>query len=457
MAKPMFQDIIPPERKSIKKIPLPGPRHEEPPQRPSPRPVRRERQPEPEQEYFRPDPASRPRPRRKASWKVPIVLIISCVIVGGALYIMSRSTGAKVVLTPTTQQILVDAQFTATKPADAAQEGAELHFQTVTISKDGKLPAKSSGDENVELKASGTIVIYNNYSTVPQKLIAGTRFQTTDGLIFRISEPLTVPGKNGETPGSIEAVITADEAGPKYNVGSKDFSIPGFKGDPRFTKIFGRSKVAVQGGFIGNRKKVDPAQVETSRKQIHTELKTNLVKQTEKDIPTGYVMPNNAYYVEFESLPNTQTQAGEVEINERATLHGIFFERLSLAKNIAAKAGGVAIQNVDLSGVENLTYTALSGTSTIPADAPKITFSLKGTTTLVSIIDADKLKLELVGKPRKNLTAILTGYPMVKKAEVTMRPFWKSAFPSDPNEITVVVASNENNDLVTSTETTKGE
>ena len=36
--------------------------------------------------------------------------------------------------------------------------------------------------------------------------------------------------------------------------------------------------------------------------------------------------------------------------------------------------------------------------------------------------------------------AILAGYPAVEKAEVTMKPFWKSAFPANKNEITVTVA-----------------
>jgi hypothetical protein len=157
---------------------------------------------------------------------VLLVLIGAVLIIGAGYVFASRSAGAKVVITPKQQEVSVDSQFNAQKGTSST-----LQYQTVTISKDGKMVVEANGDEYVNTKASGTIIIYNNYSADSQKLVASTRFEAPNGKIFRISQPVTVPGKKGDTPGSIEAIITADQAGPDYNVGLVDFTIPGFKDD----------------------------------------------------------------------------------------------------------------------------------------------------------------------------------------------------------------------------------
>ena len=95
--------------------------------------------------------------------------------------------------------------------------------------------------------ASGKITVYNNYSSAPQKLIANTRFQTSDGKIYRIKGAISVPGM-----GVTEATVYADRAGEEYNIGPADFTIPGLKGGPRFEKVFAKSKSAMSGGTSGN-------------------------------------------------------------------------------------------------------------------------------------------------------------------------------------------------------------
>ncbi len=462
MAKPLFQDIVPPEKRSIKKIPLPqrAPAHydSEPHQevrtRPSvsrvrpvttsarsPRITRIVEEPELEEEeieheYHETEQISAN--NKKSSFKkiylIPLVIIL--IAIGGYLAIPKMS-GARVVLTPQQQPISIDAQFTAqTTPTDNG-----LQFQTVTISKEGKLPITATGEETVQLKASGTIIIYNSFSSSPQKLVANTRFQTPNGLIFRITQPITIPGAkidNGQTiPGSIEATVTADAAGAQYNSGLTDFSIPGFKGDPKFTKIYGRSKTPIQGGFSGTRKKVDDAQAKDAQSKIRAELKNSLIKQAQKDIPEASVLPNNAFFIEYESLPSTQLSETEVQLNERATFHGFIFNRAALAQQISKKAQGTVPEPGDVLGVENLNFILKDSINATTSKVTSLAFSLQGTSTLVASVDTAKLQKDLVGKPRKSLNAILTAYPGVAKAEVIMRPFWKTTFPEKPEDITI--------------------
>ncbi|MCC2630768.1 MAG: seg, partial [Candidatus Paceibacter sp.] len=299
--------------------------------------------------------------------------------------------------------------------------------------------------ELAQTKASGVIRVYNDFSSAPQKLIANTRFETPGGLIFRISQPITIPGKSGDTPGSIDVAITADAIGPEYNVGYSDFTIPGFKGDAKYAKIYARSKTEVTGGFNGNRKKVDEAQVASSREKIRQELEASLIRQMQQNIPENFIFPKGAYFIEYQTLPNTSIDNG-IELKERATFHGIMFKREDLAHSIATKVNGASSSDMtqnDLANTDSLAFLAkavVSASSTPIWDSPTLPFTLQGTTTLISAIDTEKLKDELAGKPRKSLSAILASYPGIANAEVIMRPFWEQSFPVDKAEITIHVA-----------------
>ncbi|MSR71697.1 MAG: hypothetical protein EXS50_03530 [Candidatus Taylorbacteria bacterium] len=66
--------------------------------------------------------------------------------------------------------------------------------------------------------------------------------------IYKIDSAVIVPGystKAGEiVAGSTTTTVTAEKAGTDYNIPLSDFTIPGFKGDPKFTNIFARNEWA---------------------------------------------------------------------------------------------------------------------------------------------------------------------------------------------------------------------
>jgi hypothetical protein len=463
MAKPIFQDIIPPDKRNIKGIPVPSRRvpeeYREPSRGREEVPIHRIRREQPElereqvyerefdrreqarsdfQDHYVREQRGRPQPRRRG-FRIGRLLVILILIlaVGGITFgIMSRMSGAKVVVMPRQETVSVDAQFVAT------QSGASgLKFQTVTIAKDGKLPVVATDQELANIKATGIIVIYNNTNT-SQMLVGNTRFQTTEGLIFRISQQVTVPARTTENgkivPGSVEAAVTADAVGAQYNVGFKDFTLPGYKGDPKYEQIFAKSKTQIQGGFSGMRKKVDEKEMQAARDKIRTELKNNLIREIEKDIPTGYVLPTDAYLIEYETLPEAQTNTG-IELNERATFHGFIFTKADLAQEIAKKVKGTQTETADLANIDKLVFSLKPGSSAEPWKSETINFNLKGSTTLIAAINVDKLKTDLLGKPKTSFDSILSGYPGIAKADVTIRPFWLSSFPNTRDEIVITV------------------
>lgn len=381
------------------------------------------------------------RPRRR---RTPKTFLISAVLVAtlllGFLGVMLFSVHANVTVTEKARSVTIDGSFIGKYDA---KEG-DLPFETISATKEETVTVPSTGEKQVETRASGTIIIYNTYSTASQRLIKNTRFETPDGRIYRIDESVTVPGqsKDGKKPGSIEAVVYADAAGKDYNIGLSDFTIPGFKGDPRYSKFYARSKTPMTGGFIGSIKTASALDLKTARENLEQKLKGELATELSSKIPAGYVLFPNATYFVFEQVSPPDSN----EVDVKATSYGVIFNAKTLASHIAEKtvADYKAGDVVEAENLSSLLFTP------IPADVKPwetgiVSFSLSGATTLVWHFDQEKLKVDLAGqmKDKARIAEILGAYPSIENAEVVVRPLWRKNLPEDVADITVKIAPRE--------------
>ena len=151
-----------------------------------------------------------------------IFLLIIIVVVIGVVAISSLFSGAKIFVMPKSANLAFDKTVIDYTPVES--------MTFIPISESATLVA--TGQERISEKATGQVVIYNNYSTVSQKLIATTRLESKAGKIYRLVETITVPGQKtvaGKvTPGAVETKIIADVAGGGYNNPLTDFTLPGF-------------------------------------------------------------------------------------------------------------------------------------------------------------------------------------------------------------------------------------
>ena len=179
----------------------------------------------------------------------------------------------------------------------------DLSFEILNVSATTSSIITATEEKNVDLKASGKIIIYNNYSSVPQRLINMTRFEANNGKIYRIDSSVTVPGLinvGGKvTPGSVEATVFADQAGDSYNMKltdlSGDFKIPGFKGDVRYNGFYARLKTDITGGFSGKQKIISDNLRKTTEDGLKTKLKEQLLKELYAIKPDNYTFFNTTF------------------------------------------------------------------------------------------------------------------------------------------------------------------
>ncbi len=374
----------------------------------------------------------RPMQPQKPSRKFPIgtALIALAVVLAsvGALIIFS---GAKVSVTAASNSSYVSGEFVATV------SGGDLPFEVVLVEKVVSASVKSEGTETVTQPAQGTITILNK-QTVPQQLIKNTRFQTPDGLVFRIRDSVTVPAARGDVAGQLNTTVYADAAGENYNVGPTTFTLPGLAGGATFSLVTAKSDAAMTGGFSGVRPSVGQATRDAKVADLRATLAPQIDEALKSAAREGYILVPGASKVSYESQPDGGAAGGDVEITEKAVGTAIVFSKEGLAKAIAYQVvGAYAGQPITLSDVSGLT---LAPVGDLPGpEAQEFAFSLTGNAALVWIVDEAKIAGAVAGKNRNSAEVVLSGFPEVDKATLMLRPFWTNSFPQDPEKITVTV------------------
>src|SRR3989344_3811533 len=264
MAKDYFEDITPPEEGEPRKIPLRSmseqdddPQAEGNDEMSAPKGIRsisasaRNRARMPIDGRGAPASAST-RPKSGKRWILWAVASIAVVVVAGLALLAFRSTTVTVIPKSHTVVFGETSQFVA-YPAETAATGT-LAYTMQTLDMEDSEVVQAQGTTTIPpSKASGSITVYNMYSAAPVRLIKNTRFETPDGLVFRVPTDIVVPGKKGNTPGQIDVTVASDGSGEKYNVGPVPrFTLPGLKSSPdMFANVYGRSSQTMTGGSSG--------------------------------------------------------------------------------------------------------------------------------------------------------------------------------------------------------------
>jgi hypothetical protein len=233
--------------------------------------------------------------------------------------------------------------------------------------------------------------------------------------------------------------VYADEVGDKYNIGKKDFSIPGFKGDPRFNAMYARSKTDMTGGFVGLERKVSDRDRATTRGELQRILTEDLQKEALAQVPGDFVMFDKAFAISFQELPQGDSSGSTVALNEEAKFTGILFQKDELARYVS-KMLALPISNLNpqITNEKELSFELLNRDSFNELTGT-INFTLDGSPKFVSTFNTDGLSDKLAGQPKGSVDEILKGIPQIDSADVTIRPFWKRSFPEDSKDIKIVL------------------
>ncbi len=372
---------------------------------------------------------------------VPLILVVVVATILNLLGGATISVIAKhdVIPIPDTQA------FTAVKnPTDGS-----LGYSVMKVSLDDSLEVPATGTKTVTVKASGKIVIYNEQA-VAQRLIKNTRFQSTAGKIYRISDSITIPKattpKGGKfTPGSLAVTVYADEAGPDYNTAPTDFSVPGLKDTPQAKKVYARSSGAISGGASGATKSVSDEDLHQASEDLRVSLETKLRSKARGDLAPSQIAYDQSIVVDLQD-PKLSTDKASSDnkavVVESGTLYVVVFDRDALTKAITkALVPTYGGEGINMKNIDALTMSMPETKGDALWKNDNLAFSLKGAPELTWIIDPEAIKKNLLGIQKSSFNSVMSEYSTVERAKANLTPFWKSTFPADPKNITINIVT----------------
>ena len=369
-------------------------------------------------------------------WGLAGVSVLSLGLLG--LFVFRDTT---VTLLARSRAITFDqsAQFIA-YPSGTVATGTLSYTRSEIKSSDSET-VDGTGTVAAQMKASGTVTVYNNYSISSVRLVKNTRFETPSGLLFRAPADILIPGKHGTVPGRVDVTIVADQAGQEYNIAPiPRLSIPGLKSNvPMYANVYAQSSKPMEGGFAGNQVGVADAVRKAAVAAIRARLAQEISRSIESlNSATSTVFAELAQ-VTYVDMPDVDDTNGKVHIYESVRAEVPILDPNILAASVAHMSN-IDINNSLVTLSKGTGYGALMASSTpIVLGTDALNFSLVGQASLVWNIDTRGLAQALAGKDQSVFQTLIGGFPGIETAHARIEPFWKSTFPTDPSKIHMIL------------------
>jgi len=346
--------------------------------------------------------------------------------------------------------------------------------EIVTITKQTKVFNTTSKQfEGVNARGKARII---NTTEEDWELKGQTRLQTSDGLIFRLQEPVTVPAAKrneagemvfGEFKVTVEADpfdALGDPIGARGNIPPAKFIFPGLS---KFNqeKILAQSLEPMTGGVTKYRKMVKAEDVEAAKKQIED----NLILMAKEDLrariedmnalnQTNMALLDDSRYLKTElvdiripeDLEGSYREKFEVYAEIRAQGVAYDFDQLFalLKKELKTRAHPDMRIRDDSIAPESMSYEVIDEDADL--GQVKITVTVKGIEEFVidSTVEAgkrfsDKVKEKIVGLPIEEAQNLVGNLPEVEAVKIKAWPFWVSSMPRIADNIEIELMETE--------------
>mgnify|MGYP001604186344 FL=1 len=359
--------------------------------------------------------------KKKRNLKKWIIVIIIFILVSFAIFkVLDNFSYAKVIIKSIEK--IEDVNYKL-KAINNNQKN-DLYFEVMTMEYSLQKILPSTSTQYVERKASGTIVIFNKYDSKPLSLKEETRFEASNGKIYKTKDRVVVPGN----PGSIEVIVYADQPGEEYNIGLSDFTLPGLKGTARYEKVFARSKTKIEGGYKEQINFASKEDIESARNNLRQSIEKYLRDSISKQKPKDFLMYDGAGKIDF----STMNHPNENEVEEKGIITAYLFNQSNLSDYLVnKKISDKGSMGIDLINIDKLDFELISSNDA----GTEIYFNIKGKGHFVWRVDKDSIINDLMNSKDKNIESVFKRYLHIEYAEVNFIPSWWHHIPKDASRI----------------------
>lgn len=395
------------------------------------------------------------------------LIIVSLLILVTITYV--ALPGATIALTPKSNVIDTSVNITL---ADIETNRAELDTRpvnmipsyTVTKKIQKVFTYQATGKIFEGKNASGKLTIINTANR-DWPLVTDTRFQTEDGIVFRIKSPVTVPPAADDGPGKLEVSVVADEfdafeqaVGERGNIGPSRFILPGLSGENQ-QKLYGESYEPFSGGETIVIKQISKEDLEAARVKMENDLRAS----AEAELQAYIKERNETQSSNLELLKGGDAvEMSDPKVSIPSGLEGQRLENFEVQGEIVAS--GVAFSRDDLLGIlktelklkknpekrlyrideESLTYRIVE--SDKGGRKIKITATLKGIEEYEISPEKEngdrlirKIKEHVLNMPIDEAELYIQNLPEIDKVHIESWPAWAPNMPGIPDNIKIEI------------------
>ena len=368
--------------------------------------------------------------------------------------------GATISITPKSNTITVTANVVLAD-SNANQAYLDTHPTDVIASFPVDVTAQktityfTTGQKFEGKNANGTITIINA-SNREWPLIEQTRFQTNDGLVFRIQQSVTIPAATLSDPGKLDVYVVADELdvngqiiGDRGNIEPASFFLPGLSEDNR-KKLYAESHSAFTGGETITHKMVSAEDLEAAKGKMQTEL----LNSAEEELKKQVVTMNQERNVELSLLTGTGAiVSAEPVVHIPDGLEGQMIDQFEVTGELYSK--GIAYNYNELVNIlrnrlklaknpqkklikidtDTLSYRLVPIEEGDNTTRQKITATMKGIEQYEWSEDKengqrlmDNIKEHIVGKSVEEAENYIQQLPSVNKVVINSWPAWSPEY-----------------------------
>ncbi len=296
------------------------------------------------------------------------------------------------------------------------------------------LNVNSSFDTQPADKAGGIIKVTNTSKSV-QPLVEKTRFQSTDGKIFRTKSRIDVPAG-----GSTSVEVETDTVGPVGNGPAGKYTIPGLA-KARQAEVYGEATTALT---QGSRKipKVSQADLDNAKNQIQTALSKELMSAFKGQLKFGEELRTESILSQVttfsakakvgDNLPNFEA-TGELLARAVAVMPSKFVQTMTDIVKIASSK--------DAREFVSLNPTSLRLTLALdPTNPVNLTATLLASASTYLNSDSPALSKEkMLGRSEDELRNYLATFPDIADLDLKLTPFWAKRIPTFEDNITLTI------------------
>lgn len=330
-----------------------------------------------------------------------------------------------------TQEEGVQREFVA-RVATEPQSAEDVPGAIFVATKEETRTFEADGDgEEIPAKASGTVTIINE-SGSSQPLVATTRLLNEDGVLFRITEGVTVPAG-----GEVQVEAAADQEGKDGEVEAGRWTIPGLN-PARQEVIYAVSDQKMVGGTI-LRKVITVEDLDGAQDRLADELEAELDAEWREEIGgdlDGAFIQREVLEKRSDTEPGTET--GTYTISTIIRYTGIYYNSTRLKQIAELKLqehvpSGQVLSSVDEENVV-ISYNRHdeeNGTAHFDITVPGVAV-LKAT---ADILDKDNL----IGLTGPEAEAFLESDETIQDVTVELKPFFVRKIPRLKDHITIEI------------------